>query len=245
LACQNEAEITNDCCVLTQLVIGCLNDETKFCDSAELQDMIDAAVSFLDGDRCGQGSISDSTTSCFPAGALVSMADGTQRKMSEVRSGDVVMVANGRATEIFGFTHRLETTVSEFVRIEAEDFAIELSKGHYLPVAGKLTAAKNVQAGDEILLANGSAAVVSSTGIVRRIGLYNPQTLEGHIVVNGVVASTYTEAVPPRVAHFLLAIPRLLYTTNISREPLGKFFYGDSSIARFIVRVRSLVEGTG
>lgn len=40
---------------------------------------------------------------------------------------------------------------------------------------------------------------------VEKEGLYNPQTVHGDIVVDGIVASVYTEAVQPRVAHAMLA----------------------------------------
>jgi hypothetical protein len=47
--------------------------------------------------------------------------------------------------------------------------------------------------------------------LVRGVGLYNPQTLHGDIVVDGVRASTYTEAVDPVFAHAVLAPVRAVY----------------------------------
>ena len=43
-------------------------------------------------------------------------------------------------------------------------------------------------------------------------GLYNPHTLNGDIMVNGVKTSTYTAAVAPTLAHAALWPVRMLYS---------------------------------
>lgn len=43
---------------------------------------------------------------------------------------------------------------------------------------------------------------------------FNPQTLDGDILVDGIVTSTYTTAVAPRVARAVLSPLRLLYTLD-------------------------------
>jgi hypothetical protein len=59
---------------------------------------------------------------------------------------------------------------------------------------------------------SGRWTAVVSTTLVEATGLYNPQTIHGDIVVDGIVASTYTTAVDPQVAHGLLAPLRVLYS---------------------------------
>ena len=46
-------------------------------------------------------------------------------------------------------------------------------------------------------------------------GLYNPLTLAGDIVVDGILASTYTKAVTPKMAHAALAPLRMMYEIRV------------------------------
>lgn len=59
---------------------------------------------------------------------------------------------------------------------------------------------------------------------VTEIGLHNPQTLDGNIVVNGIVATTYTEAILPPIAEALLAPVRASYHFNLWRRPFDNMF---------------------
>lgn len=48
-----------------------------------------------------------------------------------------------------------------------------------------------------------------------RVGMYNPQTRHGDIVVNGFVVSTYTEAVrTPTIAHALMTPVRFCFVAG-------------------------------
>ncbi len=58
---------------------------------------------------------------------------------------------------------------------------------------------------------DGIADRVSSIRMASNTGLYNQQTIDGDIVVGGLVSSTYTEAVQFETAHSLLAPLRLIY----------------------------------
>ena len=49
----------------------------------------------------------------------------------------------------------------------------------------------------------------------RKTGLYNPHTLHGDIVVDGVLTSTYTAAFSPTLAHVALAPLRALYRAGV------------------------------
>jgi hypothetical protein len=68
-------------------------------------------------------------------------------------------------------------------------------------------------------------------------GLYNPHTLTGQIVVDGVLASCYTRAVHPAIARLLLSPLAMLYRMastvpsvkgliDISRPHLGQLVAG-------------------
>ena len=59
---------------------------------------------------------------------------------------------------------------------------------------------------------NGQQVTVVAVASETATGLYNPHTLNGDIMVNGVKTSTYTAAVAPGLAHAALWPVRMLYT---------------------------------
>lgn len=149
---------------------------------------------------------------CFPASASVIMEDGTRKSMEELQLGDRVMVAPGLYSDVFMFTHKLSDVVHEFVDLSTVSGAkISLTKGHYMYLNGVLTAASNAKVGDSVELGDGSIDDVVSVELSTRRGLFNPQTVHGDVVVDGIRASTYTTAVEPHCAHALLSPLRSLY----------------------------------
>lgn len=149
---------------------------------------------------------------CFPASATVGLEDGSHRRMDELKLGDRVYVGDGLFSEVFMFTHKMANVKHSFVRIETEaGSALELTSGHYLYLNGHLATARTARVGDVVLTADGSTSTISRVDEVLLKGLYNPQTVHGDIIVNGVRASTYTTAVHPKLSHALLAPLRVLY----------------------------------
>ncbi|KAI0559161.1 hypothetical protein FGB62_166g042 [Gracilaria domingensis] len=150
---------------------------------------------------------------CFPAHATVQLEDGSVKKMADVQIGDRVLVAPQTYSEVFMFTHKLSQVRHNFVHLElSSGHELSLTHGHYLYVNGRLSAASTVNKGDTLMLADSSLAKVSRVSSIQSTGLFNPQTVQGDIVVNGVLASTYTTAVEPKIAHALLAPLRAAYS---------------------------------
>lgn len=150
-------------------------------------------------------SSADEKADCFPASATAERADGSLARMDELAAGDVVKVAAGRYSPVFAFTHADGDAVAQFVRVETRaGKALRLTAGHYLRVGGALVAAKAVRVGDFVELGDGRVDQVVGVGRFVGKGLFNPQTVDGEIVVDGVVASTYTTAVEPLAAHAAL-----------------------------------------
>lgn len=151
--------------------------------------------------------------SCFPANAQVELEAGTVKQMADVEVGDRVKVSSDRFSEVFMFTHRQRSGLYNFVtlHISGLPLPLQLSDGHYLSVNGELKAAGRVRAGDVVMLGGGSTSTV--TGVSRRTerGLFNPKTVDGDIVVNGVLASTFTTALAPAATHALLSPLRHLF----------------------------------
>lgn len=155
---------------------------------------------------------------CFPANATVQLQDGSIKTMATLQVGDSVHVGNDQFSTVFMFSHRLsaEQSKSVFVSLTTDDgTTIQLTANHYLYVNGKLAAAETVKIGDKLSSANGDQLEVVSVGSVAAEGLYNPQTMHGDIVVNGIKTSCYTTAVHPTLAHAALWPIRALYSAGI------------------------------
>lgn len=163
---------------------------------------------------------------CFPASAVVHAADGSEFPITELAAGHTVRVAeNGVSSPVFLFSHKNYFGLHEFVRIKTQSGrSISLSPGHYIYANGVLVAARAVKVGDVLRTVEGTSKV-NVVERVKDLGLVAPHTLHGDIMVNGIVASTYTTTVHPRVAKILLAPLRALVRTGLAREPIGSLLY--------------------
>jgi Hint module len=134
--------------------------------------------------------------------------------MDELRVGQRVRVAKDTFSDVFLFTHKLDRAAATFVSIlTASGHSLSLTPGHYIYVNGATPLpAALVQVGDELTLASGVLSAVVFVSEVVHAGIYNPQTLHGDIVVDGIVASTYTTAVSPVLGHASLSPLRALYS---------------------------------
>lgn len=159
----------------------------------------------------------ENEASCFPSSATVQMESGVTKRMDSLAIGDRVHVGNGQYASIFMFTHKMSGTISPFVVFQTESGAsLSLTKGHYVYANDRLVAAGHVAIGDLLSLGDGSYSKVVTIDLKLDKGLYNPQTENGDIVVNGVLSSTFTTAVEPSLAHAALAPLRFLSRFGLS-----------------------------
>jgi len=167
---------------------------------------------------------------CFPADATVEVLtknDMVERvRMDALRMGDRVRVRtagsvvaggedDGEFESVLMFTHKEQNTLARFVTVILEDGRrVTLTRGHYVHVAGerKLVRAEDVPVGARLRTECEKDVRVSEvrTGVLSR-GLFNPQTSSGVLYVDGVRVSCYTDAVPPVLAHVLLAPIRVAH----------------------------------
>lgn len=165
---------------------------------------------------------------CFPADATVDVVGRGRVAMADLRVGDVVAVGGGRPpSAVYAFSHADAAAESTFVSLTtrarsaaaagggagaaaaAPTVPLLLSPGHYLPVNGRLAAAKTVVVGDTLAAgAAGTPVTVTAVSRVAGRGLFAPHTADGGVLVDGIRASCYTTAVEPRVAAALLAPAR-------------------------------------
>uniref|UniRef100_A0A7S2ZS30 Peptidase S1 domain-containing protein n=1 Tax=Rhodosorus marinus TaxID=101924 RepID=A0A7S2ZS30_9RHOD len=244
-ACFNSP--TFRCCTDASEVVDCKRPFIEDCELSqtvrsfdEFEEIFEAVCSEVleegsDSEQPDSGDPEESG-SCFPGDARVVLESGLEKKMSDLLEGDRVLAANGKYSDIIGFTHKMAQVQSEFVNVVAGKESLRLTPEHYVPVGVNglvLVAAKSLAVGDIVTLGNQTTVRVSSIDRTRASGLYNPETLDGTIVVDGVLASTYTQHVNPHIARLLLAVPRIVYRLGF-KHPLGSLFH--STMPEFIFR---------
>lgn len=171
---------------------------------------------------------------CFPGTSMVQVEGGEVKRMDSVAVGDRVHVGDGTYSEVFFFTHKQKLGRNEFIELHTTTReSISLTPGHYLYVNGRLTAARMVKVGDALRKGDGDIVTVERVERNLREGLYNPQTIQGDIVVDGIVASTFTTAVEPGLAVAALAPLRSLYS-QLGIYIEGLLDNGSERIVRYI-----------
>jgi len=181
--------------------------------------------------RCNAHSCKD----CFPADAPVETTSGV-KSMSDLRVGDHVRSVDGAGKltydEVYFFGHADSTKSTEYVdlKLSGNNAALQLSRKHFLPACPKHGVrckwadhihiyAQEVRKGDYIWVAADDQTRLSEVlerSVVAKNGLYNPYTLSGKIVVNGVVASAHSNWVlddwtPSSMSQYLPAVYQLLF----------------------------------
>jgi Hint module len=151
-------------------------------------------------------------SSCFPASATVELSTGETKRMDELDVGDRVRVGASEFSPVFMFTHKLNKVVNTFIQLHtASGHSASATPGHYLYINGELVPASSIKVGDVMTTADGELTRVIQVSQVLGSGLFNPQTVHGDIVVDGIMSSTYTTAVAPSIAHKVLAPFRAAY----------------------------------
>ena len=201
---------------------------TPICGADTLQCVGIECDSATDGGRCNTycatvgctdglfACVTENVPTCVPAAATVTLEDGTTKTMAQLAIGDRVLVAANTYSPVYMFSHQLEAVKTAFVTLTAGDATLQLTPGHYLYVNGQLAVARTVRVGDRVTLADGTTAAVTAVRTEWAAGLYNPHTLHGDIVVNGILTSTYTQGIAPAVAHVALWPVRALYQAGVA-----------------------------
>jgi len=156
-------------------------------------------------------------------------------RMDELTVGDKVLVNEKKEfSDVFMFAHRLASANAEFVEIQtAAGHKVMLTPNHYLYVNGRMAVGSTVQVGDKLKSKEGTDVAVTAVATTRAAGLYSPVTLDGDIVVDGIVMSTYTSDINPTLAHAALFPVRMAY--KLGGDVMGNAFdNGNDLIARLM-----------
>jgi len=161
---------------------------------------------------------------CFPADATVELSNGQTKRMDEVQIGDRVQVGTEQFSQVYFFGHKLADGMFDFVELSLENGRkLALTEGHYVIANHQWKRGGDVHVGDFLSdVVDNQQVKVESIRMVQKRGLYNPHTMHGDIVVNGVQASTYADTIHPRLAHMVLLPERVLYILSNHRWSLVK-----------------------
>lgn len=178
---------------------------------------------------------------CFPGSARVLLRRGLTT-VANVRVGDEAVVRRGRYSPVIALTHADASYEGVFVRLITRNASLTLSSGHYVPSSRGVLRAIDVYADDLLFDLSGRPMRVERVHFVRSSGLYAPVTAAGVLVVDGVLASSYTAAVTPPLAHALLApvraAPAIFGSLSIAVCELARNAHGCTALERLLTSTK-------
>lgn len=152
---------------------------------------------------------------CFPSDSTVQASNGDIIKMKDIQLGDSIRTSTSQHqySSVYMFTHKLHNIMYEFIKLDtASGHSITLTPSHYIYINdNELVKASVVRKDDMLSVVDMGLSKVIDISKVNKQGLFNPQTLQGDVVVNGIKASTYTSSVKISTAHAMLSPLRAVY----------------------------------
>jgi len=159
-------------------------------------------------------------TRCFSGYSTVNVKGKGTIRLNKLKVGDAVKTTNGSYSEVYSFSHKQESAEGIYLEIFTKDMPknqpLEITKNHLIYVfdknlkSTKLAFASDVKVGDFLVGVAGLPSRVKSIHLVKGFrGLYTPMTTTGDILVNGVLASSYTAVdtfdgvLPEKMLHWL------------------------------------------
>ena len=144
----------------------------------------------------------DDGNPCFPSEALITMADGTPRRLDELRAGDSIVAASAHGTLTTDTVSTLSLADADVqgttfvVLTTASGRNLTLTPTHHVPVGAACCAdlkqAKDVAVGETVYEAGLTvrATQVEKIGTATKPGLHSPVLSHGTMpIVNGVATS--------------------------------------------------------
>jgi len=132
---------------------------------------------------------------CFPSRATVQAISGA-RAIKSLSIGTMLLTSQGYSPFFLSGHNDLQaiTTMVQFTM--ASNHTLTVTPDHYLPLSdGVHRSAGRIATGDELLVQVGSDLVpsaITSVDSVEEQGLFNPYTIAGDLVVDGVLASCHS-----------------------------------------------------
>jgi hypothetical protein len=133
---------------------------------------------------------------CFSPIATANVNGKGRIMMKDLVNGDSVLTMDGSYQTMYSMNHYHKSKETIFVQIKTNlesEQPLELSPNHLLYVVDSTNPvpASTVGVGDKVWTIEGGKEVLE-INMITRYGLYNPLTMDGTIVVDGIAASAYT-----------------------------------------------------
>lgn len=135
---------------------------------------------------------------CFPGESLVSMADGSKKRMDDLELGDQVLVWEGhyKADIVVADFHQAtdRNLSSQYLAITVKTQTLFISENHMLFKDNSTVIAADIEIGDNLQVQGDEGmqfAKVESVQRVSKTGLYAPLTMSGRLIVDGILVSSF------------------------------------------------------
>ncbi|CAM4798140.1 unnamed protein product [Rotaria magnacalcarata] len=177
---------------------------------------------------------------CFAADSLVTLANGNQKSIANLRSGDSLLAYDDKTKKV------LSTNLITMLDFQPQRFALfkqvtthtgrqlSLTSAHLIPTDKHgYVMAKNIHTGMNVYVMNDDGILITETvsnvSDVVKQGYVAPLTVEGTLIVNNVATSCYATIDSHYIAHTVLAPMRWWYSlfgkSNKSSEMIGVHWF--------------------
>lgn len=175
---------------------------------------------------------------CFPGDTKIKLSNGATIPISKLRIGDMIQTGRNTTSRIYMFTHAESHNEHNFIKLETRHGNLTASSGHLIIANNRYMATSSIRVGDLLETDSGLYSVVNRISHITAKGLYHPQTLDGSIIVDGFIATTYTLQVPITIATPLLSPFRSLFGMTDIDITRGTFEH-DTPIRSFLISLLS------
>eukprot|EP00545_Synedropsis_sp_CCMP1620_P011268 CAMPEP_0119008264 /NCGR_PEP_ID=MMETSP1176-20130426/3575_1 /TAXON_ID=265551 /ORGANISM="Synedropsis recta cf, Strain CCMP1620" /LENGTH=665 /DNA_ID=CAMNT_0006960567 /DNA_START=37 /DNA_END=2034 /DNA_ORIENTATION=+ len=164
------------------------------------------------------------STACFPVNSMVDVLGKGPTPIQHILLGDRVRTRNGKFSKVYSFGHYDLEVKAEYLEITVEGGGapLSISSDHMLFVGGKATPASTIIVGGAIDGVNGSTMAVTKITHTTATGAFAPFTMDGTIVVNDMVASSYI-SLQSDATHLMVGgvqtILGMHYLSHLSQAP--------------------------
>ncbi|XP_077430001.1 indian hedgehog B protein-like [Vanacampus margaritifer] len=178
-------------------------------------------------------SVAAKSGGCFPGDALVTVENGLQKFIADLRPGERVLTSSGAElvySQVLTFLDRDPAARKLFYTVKTKNGAcLSLTAAHLLfvsqgncsegapptPASLRTAYACDARPGQCVLVAGGPSGTLSRITTVtlsERRGAFAPLTAQGTLVVDGVVASCYAAVERHSLAHWAFSPLRLMHS---------------------------------
>lgn len=147
---------------------------------------------------CSNNDIIDEILDCFSATATADVEKKGKTLVKDIQVGDKVLTVENEYKTVYTVDHKDPSKKATFVQIHSTANAespLEITERHMVFLHGeeKPIPASAVKVGDALQTVNSdSPSFVTKISFVERLGVWNPITVDGTVVVDGIVTSTYS-----------------------------------------------------